>query len=685
MAAVINALRDWFTHTPDPRAGNPGALDEAYRPAAVTPVQELLNQTLGNPEPLVFLGHSSNMDHPFVVCLPFSTDRIGDPNNTGEVYAIVGDIPNGGGMPPAVSIGDDGTVFDPVNVDVPTLATIQAAWAAGGAGITHLDLPAADTENIQVRPLMPLPHPYVPMFLEACNAGHLTCHWLVTVALVQITATVGHLASYAGLVDLIRAIVTNGQDGGGNAVRSDAHLEYTGVFGLPRVTEAIPLQFARFCPGTGAPTTLQASLTDISNTTRQVTQSQQTIATTLANQSRRRTLEEANPTLSDMFKKVSQTHDVTQLSHYAQNMHLERSEGRQAAFVTAITTHGLPQPLVDVAITQDGGGGRWVWPYHGAFECGITSLRIATFAQGPDIVRARTEGLRRTGIMEMFHPQSEELVRLALAPAALCVARDASQLEAKWGAFLSLIGGLWATATIVYTTWRDELYNQRHEITQLILMNYFHNQQYVCFIIEVYAATQFNRIMRELLQGDAPTLANPVPTVVNPRCNLILEKLRSNSISTLIDLPNNMFQQPQQAPIPHQLPPPQPQPANPGPQQQRQQPPPQQQQPQQQQPPQQPGRRPVNGDESWNRQLRQAWANTGHRSLCRQGAPLCREDPTNRNRVVLMRPGHPGQRTCTTMALTGVCMDNCRGHHGQLTAAETNMVCQAAGLPAVQL
>ena len=93
------------------------------------------------------LAHSSEMNGPMPLVTPFTLDVLGGTNNTGESYALVGDISDNGAFPPAVVV--DSTIFDPVlQSTVPTLATTSAIWNALPAAEHFIHLPAADTLSL---------------------------------------------------------------------------------------------------------------------------------------------------------------------------------------------------------------------------------------------------------------------------------------------------------------------------------------------------------------------------------------------------------------------------------------------------------------------------------------------------------------------------------------------------------
>ena len=162
-AATFRALHQG----PNPRAANPASLLEAYSPAnAALQSQDLFRQSTNCHEALVFLAFSTAMEGPMPLVVPFNLDVPGGLHNTNETYALVGDVTDDGQAPPLIVI--DHTIMDRViNVTVPTLATVRAAWDALPDADEFLGLPPANTEQVTIRHVVPVPHPCVAPVLQA--------------------------------------------------------------------------------------------------------------------------------------------------------------------------------------------------------------------------------------------------------------------------------------------------------------------------------------------------------------------------------------------------------------------------------------------------------------------------------------------------------------------------------------
>ena len=131
------SLREYFTRTPNPRASQLGAMDRAYANNVADTAEQLFRNAVNLPEPVVYLVADTNMDAPMPISCIFSIDTPGGPQNTGNYYAFVGDIPSPGSMPPVIQVNHQ--IFErlaPYRVN--THATLAAAWTATQPGDTQL-------------------------------------------------------------------------------------------------------------------------------------------------------------------------------------------------------------------------------------------------------------------------------------------------------------------------------------------------------------------------------------------------------------------------------------------------------------------------------------------------------------------------------------------------------------------
>ena len=649
---------------PDPRASAPGSLLLAYSPAnAGLQSEDLFRSSTNTHEALVFLGHSTQMDGPLPLVCPFSLDAPGNPHNTGEVYALAGDLGDSGVHPPLVVV--DQTIFDRVlNVVVPTNATLNNAWNALPDNDPFILQPAADTEQVTVRHVVPVPHPCVTPILQAYATGELTHRWMLVNVVDPILADPAQAQHYADLVRWMKASST-APPGAGN--RPQVHLDLAGAFGRPRITQAVPTVVARHLPGPQAPNNLQANMT-------LMVQHQQNLATQLAQvtQPRAKTLMDTNPVLAQNALKVSERTQLTDLTPFWQSLHLVSKTGYSAALQQAISASDHPPALVSPSFVADFIGNRWVAPHGSAVSQGICLTRMPTYASGPDVVERHAQTGTAFNILEVYNSTGPDLARMVLTQDAQALPRNTVELAACIKACYGFMETVFGTQASHVVAHRTQIVDRLDVITGAVLRDYFRHEHEVCLKTVVCIFRHMNACHANLINGPVPTAANPQPTRQTPPHEAITDQLIGGSIRSLVDLPEGLFR-PRPVPAPAPAPAPTPAPRtggslNPSPA------------PAPAPAPSGGNRRPVAGDPSWNIQLRGSWTATGHRALFTAGAPYHRPNNPPKNGVVLKRlAGDRSKTICLKMALTNECMDDCSMCHGPLTPEESQAVAREGG------
>ena len=678
---TITNLRSYYRLTPDPRGVHSDAVDRAFRPNAAGATQASLLASITNAnQPHVFLTLDSTMPAPMPVALGYSIDNIGDPNNTGHTYMAVGDRSDTGVMPSVVAVND--TIFEVVqNVTIPTPATAAVAWQAlAAAPDNFLPIPGHATQVVDVRRAVPVPHHKTEELLQQHATDSITSRWLVEDHLADLLADPILLAAHEGCIFGVLAFTTLSQNA--PPLPPTAQMIYQAVFGTRRVNDMLPLIFGRYCPGAIAPTTLQANVQSIATQQNQIAQSQATIATNLTNQSRQKTLKDTSPVVHDMVLKVSQKISFATVTNYWQLAHTVNKTGTLAAGQQAASEGPGVSVLINLPFATDLIGGLWVPTTSGALDQGLALTRCATHALGPAVVAAHARNMRATTIMEVYNPQGAELVQMVLAPEASFLSQNTMQLHTKLVGMEKLLRSLWLGSD-VHTNYRDGVSNHATEITEAITHAHFTKMAEMTAKVELFVQHELFRQMQELLDGPVPTAAAPTPVTPTSRYGRIMECLQSNTMSTLIDLPEGLFANPRvMAPPVGNLQravgdPPNNQDRNLGGRNGRDQ-----------------GgarngggpndadrRHPVYTDPAWNQPLRAAWTASGNRGLFSVGAPFHRpNNPPNNRQDVYRDPPSNNERICLSMACKGECMDNCGKYHGPLTDGEQRRVADEGGL-----
>ena len=443
------------------------------------------------------------------------------------------------------------------------------------------------------------------------------------------------------------------------------------MFGFPRVNERLPEVLARWCPASATPHTVEATIATVANQQAVLANSQQNIAASLRASGAPKTIMDTNPILGQMAQKICQVTDPAQLGAFWKMMPHTSKVGSMAALQNAVTQTGGSSAIISTKMSADFYAGRWTATNYQAIDEGLSPLRVATYAQGPEVIRQLTREQNTVTMLEVHNPHGDHLVQLLLNANANYISKQPNELEEKLKSWDGTIKGIWGDQADLYTTYHQDVTQNASEIAQMINQNYYNVRGQACVRVEYFVHRQFDTAMRLLLAGPVPTAANPRPVTIAPAYSRILECLRNDTLSTLIDLPASLFQAPQQlpparVPVVDRAPPAAGQVVPPGP-------------PNQQPPPA--GRRQIRGPEEWAPRLRAGFLAAGFRGLFTEGSPFHRPDnpPRHRARVMRLEPNQ-AQEICLSMACKGECMDNCPRYHGQLTPAEEDLVAAEGNL-----
>ena len=680
MAQQYATLRGLFGR-PDPRAQQPGALDTAFDPASVTTSAELFRQCRGSSEPYVFLAHSSDMNGPMPLVVPFALDVLGGTNNTGESCALVGDVADNGALPPAVVV--DATIFDTVmQSTVPTRDTTSALWNALPAAEHHLHVPNNDTELVDTRQAVPVPHPCVTPILQAHQNDELEWWWLVVNVMEPIINAPAHLQAYPHFLNWLRVSGTlQAPDAAGAEDRAQTHMECAAVFGRPRVTRQVPDALARYLNGLQPASNVSQSLNNMA-------QHQQAMATQLAiaSQPRDKTLMEINPIICRMALKVSEQHRVQDLTPFWLTYHLVHKQGHQAALEQAASTSAFAKPLMGPKFSTDFAAGKWVAHNGSAIDEGLSITRITTCASSPSDVARHNRAASAFHILEMCNATGDGLVDLIMTDDTAQLPRSSMQLSIAIQACYAFLETIFGPRASLVTAYRSQLIDHNADIMQAIIREYYTREHEICLKIIIHIFRQTNAAIHSLLSGAIPTAAVPQPTPQDPGYDDILRRLLAGQATSLVDLPDALVTRLRG-------------------------------------PPTQasgsssstaghdsdrlrggnnnsgasntgtgaaagagssrssgPSRAPVRGDDNWNVPLRAAWTASGHSALFTAGSPFHRANNPPKNRVSIQRlAGDRSKRICLKMACTNECMDNCSMCHGDLTPEEHQAIAREGG------
>ena len=147
-------------------------------------------------------------------------------------------------------------------------ADLDGAWAILPAGEELLPVPGAvvNTEQRRTRMVMPVPHQYAAIILEAYTNGSLTWRWMHEHVAPPILANPAQMVAYEPLVDYITISSTKGPGVGGGPERSpQTEAQLAGVITMPVIQDLAMAVACSFLPGLQEPASIGAQLNLLNN------------------------------------------------------------------------------------------------------------------------------------------------------------------------------------------------------------------------------------------------------------------------------------------------------------------------------------------------------------------------------------------------------------------------------------
>ena len=277
-----------------------------------------------------------------------------------------------------------------------------------------------------------------------------------------------------------------------------------------------------------------------------------------------------------------------------------KTGGALAAFQNSLNETGDIALLAGAQICSDILAGQWVPTTFAALDKGWNPTRFATMAQGPTVVNQIRDNQRAQALLEVHNPTGDRLIEMILTPEAAHVSKTTQQLDYKILAYDSGMGDILGRTCDMYLDWHTQVWQNKDTMIQCTCQNYYHIEQEACARVDLALSNAWTIGMQALLNGPVPTAAVPRPVRIDPPYRRVLECLQGLTLSTLIDLPPGLFQNPEELPTGR---PPAGPPAVP--------PPGRQDVPD--------NRRPVRDEANHNPRLRAAWTEAGHAGLFRVG------------------------------------------------------------------
>ena len=200
-------FRSYYVGTQDPYGVTPEVLQNTYAPvAALTP--SLMGITVTTTYPLAFLvGASGGRIYPIVA--PFDQPVLPG-QGTPRKYGLIGDLTVNGNLPSLIEITNDSFHLTG-NQPVPAIADMTNRWTALPDGDHYLAPEVAGAngaENVRMRYLVPIPHRYIAIILEAYDNSELTWRWMWEHVGDPITQDPAQLQSYTHFINYLRVSST---------------------------------------------------------------------------------------------------------------------------------------------------------------------------------------------------------------------------------------------------------------------------------------------------------------------------------------------------------------------------------------------------------------------------------------------------------------------------------------------
>jgi hypothetical protein len=688
--ALPNNFRELLTAMDDPWENDAGGLLQAFRadapPNGPSPA-DCFAICEASTYPTWYLA-SNQEDHcPMVIGAAYNTDMVGRADNTLAKWVLCGDLTPEGAMPPVTMLAQASFRLTG-NSTVPLRPDFVAGFAALPPGSTHLPAAAAGngTEEVRTRKVMPIPHPFVPMLLEAHARGELTFPWLAAHVVSPLILDGALLHHYAPFVDYIRVAATMRPGAAENDPDRypECEMSYVGTLN-PRAQQYLTQSVRRYIAATGPALGLGAQLNAMAS---QMAQVSTTVVQTVANAHIKpvKTVQEWNGPLFQNWCKVTEVASEHELSALCRSLPILPRNGHHGAIEMALlnnaTRKGLTLAVVDPAFTADIIQGRWVASNNSQIDQGLAITRIHTELSGQAVVQAQLNRNRAFVVLGAFQGGGDsQALSMVLNSQAAALAANSTQLRGVVEAFYNVLSTLFekhdgTINSLLLCTYKEELIDKMNLIVAHLERDFPEAAEKRAVIVRIliFIFRITNEELHKRLSGPMLLPGAVLPPRTPPPYKEVLEHLQRGRAQQLTDIPPSLGQlirpsghTPTVLPVPA-LP----------------RTIPTSSQPQTQAPPRQgsspssAGQRTQVENLHQNPELKHAWAAIGQASIFGVGSAF-RDETQRGNKRVVMRPSGQG-RICLPMCLRGVCFSNCTGYHGILSPEEVRLVAQAGGL-----
>lgn len=636
-------FHEYFTQETNPYSGV-GDLQHLFRAdATLTPASLLSEADATRGYPLSFL-LASNQHVPEVAIMPFSFGLPGTPNNR---YALLSDMSISGQTPDMILVESSWFHLSP-QIPVSTNAEMLNHWTANPAdSILPPPLAGNGVTQTLARRCVPLPHEYAAMIILAKEGGTLTWRWLWENIGETMWSDPVQLAAYGPFLDFLRVSSTHRSPTAAGGPPLDPGNEM--AISVARSSASVrdrALQLATtYLPGLGGLGGLGMQLNQMQG---QMNQQQQVLLTQQAQSNAPASILKKN---SQRHQQVSRICEVASEDKFAPFWAVYPSMrpgewlgGLESTCTTIAAELGANPPILSPSLATDIGGGKFTAYTANHVNQGLSPFRIATHLNSASAERMRRNmvygfvGLG-TGVAQA------DAVTMVLANNEIEVPTNSGQFRALLEGYYVLLLAVLGEYSRVVINYKAHIYDQSHSLQHSLDSAFLDERElrgaYLIVITHIWRCT--NEYLSGCLRGQAG--------LADPAYYEIARELIRGRLRFLTEVPPDVLRQ---------------------------------------QEPQRPAGRSapsdgvgggvVGGEPQRNRverpnqnvNLRNAWAATQHARIFGDTSPFY--DPGTRNHKKVLNSDQPGVRICLSMALKGVCYDNCTGKHEKLTDGEVQRV-----------
>ena len=674
MANPATTFRGFFVAAQNPFVP-PEAQYTGFEAVPAIQPQGILASLESSQYPSVLLASRSD-EAPAIYLAPFAAATLPGVAPPTNKYAFYGDFSQAGNPPALLSVTPTFFHLSP-NMNVLAAGDVAAAWTALPAGENVLAPPGPgdNTEPVQTRNSVPVPHPYTQQILEAYSLGNMTWRWLWTNVGIPIMADAQQAADYLPFTDHLRVAITQRAPvaaGGPNRPPATS-LEIVAANTTPDLQDQAMAKAREFLDGLRQPVGVGAQLNLIA-------QQQLVQGATLATnqQDRPPTMARKAPAILAQVRLLCEVPEGAPESELAPFWvqypgapagrwlgTLKSVILRLRSEIAAEGGQALIAPILTAAFVTDVGEGNFF-----AEDMDDVTAGLSIFRTRP------ANSVDADGLQAQNRVYSLLVSGTGVAQAStvqMLVTNKEIEVPSDPFVFSALLQGYYLTMRSVagrHNRAVTNLYNaiivDVNELSRQIQNRYRTPAQfaYVCLLIETYIFRKMNAYIVSLLSNPAPAVIGG-GTAIPPDFMRIRESLNDGTLLYLTELPpaiaSYVTQHPT-TPAAGQLP-----------------------------PVVDEIREPAGGTRTtttaareqishpeWNQNLKRAWSSSGAVGLYSVGSPFRDESqPNNKRRI---QSDTSGVRICLAMALNGVCYSNCNGLHQPLNASEVQRVATAGNL-----